>query len=400
MAGRLTALTMEKERAVSAQDFETAAGLRDREEAAARELSAARAAWDSARKLSRRAVAAGDVAAVVSDWTGVPVTRLTEGERHALLGLEEALRERVVGQEEAVAAAARAVRRSRMGLGDPARPAACFLFLGPTGVGKTELAKALALAVFGSERSMIRLDMSEYMEKHAVARLIGAPPGYLGHEEGGQLTEKVRRQPYSLVLLDEIEKAHRDVYNILLQIMDDGRLTDSRGRTVDFTNTLIVMTSNVGEQELSERRQVGFVPAEGREAERQRMEALKRTFSPEFLGRISQVIVFRPLTAEQLCRIAEKELEAVRRRAGALGVVLEWAPGTAEALAGLCGGRGARAVQRLVRSRVEDGLADMLLSGALSSGDRARVVCAGDGPTVVPAEERGQEDMSDSSAPG
>ena len=396
LEGRLTALTAEKEKAASAQDFEAAASLRDREEAAARELSEARAARDSAR----RAVTARDVAAVVSDWTNIPAARLTEGERHALLGLEETLRKEIIGQEEAVAAAVRAVRRSRMGLGDPRRPTGCFLFLGPTGVGKTELAKALARAVYGSERSMIRLDMSEYMEKHAVSRLIGAPPGYLGHEEGGQLTEKVRRQPYSLVLLDEIEKAHRDVYNILLQIMDDGRLTDSRGRTVDFTNTMIVMTSNAGEQELSEYRQMGFVPAEAHQADRQRLEALKKTFSPEFLSRISQVIVFRRLTFGQLCQIAEKELRAVRSRAEALGVGLEWSAEAAQQIAGNCGDRGARAVQQIVRARVEDVLADMLLAGELRGGDRARVVAAEEGTALVPVREEGQEEASDSSAPG
>ena len=399
MEGRLTALTMEKERAVSAQDFETAASLRDRESAAAAELSAARAAWDSARELSRRAVSAQDVARVVSDWTAIPVSRLTEGERDALLGLEAALHRRIIGQEEAVTAAARAVRRSRLGLGDPERPTACFLFLGPTGVGKTELAKALAGEVFGSEKSMIRLDMSEYMEKHAVARLLGSPPGYLGHEEGGQLTEKVRRRPYSLVLLDEIEKAHPDVYNILLQIMDDGRLTDSRGRTVDFKNTLIVMTSNLGERAAEGGSRVGFLSGAESEADERRTEALKRTFSPEFLGRLSQVIVFRPLTEEQLRSIAEKELAAVSRRAGLLGVTLDWTARAVERLVGERGSQGARGIQRTVRLRVEDALADKLLTGELTAGDAATVTAEGDTVAVLPRREA-QPDSSDSSAPG
>ena len=384
--GRLSALTAEKERAVSTQDYETAARVRDRETAAARELSEAHAAWDSAIVQSRRAVTAEDVARVVSDWTGVPTAGLTSSEKDRLLTLEETLGRQVIGQEAAVAAAAKAVRRSRVGLGDPGQPVGCLLFLGPTGVGKTELAKALARAVFGSEESMIRLDMSEYMEKHSVSRLIGSPPGYLGFDEGGQLTEKVRRRPYSLVLFDELEKAHRDVFNLLLQIMDDGRLTDSRGRTVDFKNTLIVMTSNAGESELRERKTVGFAPA-GREVEARRglrMEALKKMFSPEFLGRISEVIVFDPLTEEHLRQIGEKELRTVQQRSSSLGVTLDWTGEALDTLVRCCASEGARALRREIRTRVEDPLAEMLLSGQIIEGDNVLAEREGEGLRLHP----------------
>ena len=347
-----------------------------------------------------RSVTAADVAAVVSDWTGIPAARLTMDERESLLALEEALSRRVVGQGDAVAAAARAVRRSRTGMRDPRRPAGCLLFLGPTGVGKTELSKALAETVYGSEAAMIRIDMSEYMEKHAVSRLIGSPPGYVGHEEGGQLTEQVRRRPYSLVLFDEIEKAHADVFDLLLQIMDDGRLTDSRGRTVDFSHTLIVMTSNAGQRLLRDRKTVGFNAgsAGGVCAEEQKsvvLSELKKTFSPEFLNRISDVVVFRPLTAAETLPITEKLLAAVAERAAGLGLELTWRPEAVGELArrGFDPLSGARELERTVRAFVEDGLAEMLLSGEAAPGDRICLVLRSGAPTLIRQPE-------DSAAPG
>ena len=343
----------------------------------------------------RRTVTAEDVARVVSDRTSVPVTRLTEDEKSRLLRLEDELHRRVVGQNDAVAAVARAIRRSRVGLKDPRRPVGSFLFLGPTGVGKTELCKALSEALFGSEDAMIRFDMSEYMEKHAVSRLIGSPPGYVGFDEGGQLTERVHRRPYSVVLFDEIEKAHEDIYHLLLQIMDDGRLTDSQGRTADFTNTVVVMTSNVGHTGFPGRGlRLGFSgdpDSADRRYENVRaavMDDLKKTFRTEFLNRVSDIIVFRPLEREDVELIAANHLRQVRTRAAALGVEL------------FCGGEalraiseqgydpvyGARALQRLIRSRVEDALAEQLLAGELSSGDRAEIVLLDGEPTVRKAD--------------
>ncbi len=347
-------------------------------------------------------VTAEDVARVLSDWTQIPVTRLTRDDREMLLHLEDALHRRLVGQEEAVESVARAVRRSRVGLRDPRRPMGSFLFLGPTGVGKTELAKTLAEAVFGKEDALIRIDMSEYMEKHAVSRLIGSPPGYVGHEEGGQLTEKVRRRPYSLVLFDEIEKAHEDVFNLLLQIMDDGRLTDSRGRTADFKNTLIVMTSNVGQRALAEHRTVGFT-ADG-EADREQRSVLdrelRRTFRAEFLNRISQVVVFRPLEESQVLIIGEKHLRTVAARAAELGVTLSWTREAAEALCrkGYDPQNGARALERLIRARVEDPLSEMILSGEVSAADSVTISLEGDEVVLRPGEKGPQSDAS--CAPG
>src|SRR5699024_2953727 len=272
--------------------------------------------------------------AVVSDWTGVPVTRLTEDESQRLLHMEDTLHKRVVGQDEAVKAVARAIRRGRVGLKDPKRPIGSFLFLGPTGVGKTELCKSLAEAMFGDENAMIRIDMSEYMERHTVSRLIGSPPGYVGHDEGGQLTEKVRRRPYSVVLFDEIEKAHEDVWNILLQILDDGRITDSQGRTVDFKNTVIVMTSNIGARNLTAMGgKLGFSAEEQgsdpdaekkfETAKEQVMAELRQTFRPEFLNRIDDIIVFRPLTEEDIREVARRMLKTVSARMETMGIHLD-----------------------------------------------------------------------------
>ena len=387
MEQELSALSAEKEEAIGLQDYESAARFRDREEETWQQLEQARLAWDRER---RCAVTAEDVAEVTADWTGIPVARLTEDERSRLLHMEEILRRRVVGQEEAVSAVARAVRRGRMGLKDPRRPVGCFLFLGPTGVGKTELSKALAEAVFGSEDAMIRLDMSEYMEKHAVARLVGAPPGYVGFDEGGQLTEKVHRRPYSVVLLDEIEKAHEDVFNLLLQVMDDGRLTDSQGRTVDFKNTVIVMTSNAGQASLQRRKAVGFdarepTPEREHDDMKERLDReLKRTFRAEFLNRIGDVIVFRSLDREDVRRILDKLLSELRQRTEAAGIDLRWDPAALDALAdkGCDPTWGARALQRLLRDRVEDPLSEMLLSGELSAGDAAVIVLGENGVAV------------------
>ena len=388
---RLSVLAAEMEEAVKAQDFETAARLRDRETEERATLDRAREQWAEDQQGKRNFVTAEDVARVVSGWTGIPVTGLTLDERDRLLDMEEVLHRRVVGQEEAVTAVARAVRRGRVGLKDPRRPVGSFLFLGPTGVGKTELCKALAEAVFGDENAMVRVDMSEFMEKQSVSRLIGSPPGYVGYDQGGQLTEKVRRKPYSVVLFDEIEKAHEDVFNVMLQILDDGHLTDGQGRRADFRNTVIVMTSNVGARTITEKKTaLGFAGTEesGERSYEHICQAvtaeLKKTFRPEFLNRIDETIVFRPLSREDIRAIAENMLRGVEQRMEGLGLGLTVTPEALSLLAetGFDPVYGARPLRRTIRSEVEDAAAEALLSGALREGDTARVE-AEDGKIVV-----------------
>ena len=325
-------------------------------------------------------VTAADVAAVVASWTGIPVRQVTCEEGARLQSLEETLHRRLVGQEEAVRAVARAVRRGRVGLQDPNRPAGSFIFLGPTGVGKTALCKALAQALFGDEKAIIRLDMSEYMEKHAVSRLIGSPPGYVGHEEGGQLTEAVRRRPYSIVLLDEIEKAHPDLFHLLLQILEDGQLTDSRGRRVDFRNTLVIMTSNVGARRLAGEGRMGF-SADAVTADRgAAMSELRQLFRPELLGRVDEIVFFHPLTPQQAQTIAAGMLEELCKRLQSLGYACSVGEEVAPFLArvGFDAAHGARPLRRTIRTRVEDPLAEKLLAGAYQKGDVIRIAVADD----------------------
>ena len=381
----------EKEDAIRSQDFEKAAMLRDAEEDFRRELEREKTLWRSGQNAG--AVGPEDVAAVVSGWTGVPVTTLTQAESRRLLNLEQELHRRVVGQEEAVKAVAKAVRRGRVGLKEPGRPTGAFLFLGPTGVGKTELCKALAAALFGSEEALLRFDMSEYMERHTISRLLGSPPGYVGHEEGGQLTEKVRRRPYSVVLFDEIEKAHEDVWGILLQIMEDGMATDAQGRKTDFRNTVIVMTSNVGAKRITAKGgRLGFAPAADapRETRPQAelraavLEDLKKVFRPEFLNRLDEIIVFQQLDRVQIQSIARRMLEGVGQRLEKLGVPLRFTDKAVEALAdkGFDPDYGARPLRRAIRAQVEDAAAEQLLSGALGEGSAALVDVGEDGLTV------------------
>ena len=381
---KIAALHKDKQAAVDSQDFEKAAQLRDIEKDYQEQVELEHEKRRKHSSGSHRPVTEDDIAAVVSGWTGIPVTRLTEDEGRRLLRMEETLHKRVVGQEEAVRAVARAIRRGRVGLKDPKRPIGSFLFLGPTGVGKTELCKTLAEAMFGDEKAMIRIDMSEYMERHTVSRLIGSPPGYVGHEEGGQLTEKVRRHPYSVVLFDEIEKAHEDVWNILLQILEDGVITDSQGRHVDFKNTVIVMTSNVGASNiLTAGNKLGFdsrnaVTDDKELFERTRttvMEELRRTFRPEFLNRIDEIIVFHRLTEENIAEIARRMLEATSRRMEAMGVKLQADDAAVKELAkeGFDPRYGARPLRRAIQNKVEDAVAEQLLDGTLKSGDTAKV---------------------------
>ena len=334
------------------------------------------------KRLLRRAVGPEEIAEVVSSWTGIPVTRLVETERAKLLVLEERLHQRVVGQEEAVEAVSNAVRRSRSGLQDPNRPIGSFIFLGPTGVGKTELCKALAEVLFDDENAMVRIDMSEYMEKHTVARLIGAPPGYVGYEEGGRLTEAVRRRPYSVVLLDEIEKAHRDVFNVLLQVLDDGRLTDSLGHTVDFTNTIVVMTSNVGSQMIQE------ITKEKGSAEEIRaavQESLASRFLPEFLNRIDETIVFHPLGEEHIHRIVGLQLDILLRQAAKAGITLHYSPGVVDEIArmGYDPVYGARPLKRVIQQQLQNALARELLGGEFVEGDEVAIDFVQDGFTFT-----------------
>ena len=383
---KIAALHREKEEAVTAQDFEKAAQLRDIEKDYQEQVEIERDKWHKQMSVSRGTVTEDDIAKVVAGWTGIPVTRLTEDESQRLLQLEKVLHERVVGQDEAVAAVAKAIRRSRVGLKDPKRPIGSFLFLGPTGVGKTELCKTLAEAMFGDENAMIRIDMSEYMEKHTVSRLVGSPPGYVGHEEGGQLTEKVRRKPYSVVLFDEIEKAHPDVWNILLQILEDGIVTDSQGRRVDFKNTIIVMTSNVGAKNITAAdTPLGF-DGSGEAAKRTEeerfarikdavMAELRQTFRPEFLNRIDEIIVFHQLTEENIRSIARRMLDTIGSRMAAQGITLQADDDAVAALAkdGFDARYGARPLRRTLQNEVEDVVAEQMLDGQLKSGDTAHI---------------------------
>ena len=380
---RLNAVKKEKEAAVTSQDFEKAAKLRDEEQALVKEIDDKKtvAKEESDQKLI---VTEEDIAAVVAQWTGIPVTKIAEEESETLLHLEDELHKRVIGQDDAVTAVAKAVRRARAGLKDPKRPIGSFLFLGPTGVGKTELARALASSLFGDESAMIRLDMSEYMEKHTVSRLVGAPPGYVGYEEGGQLTDAVRRKPYSVILLDEVEKAHADFFNILLQVLDDGRLTDSQGRTVDFRNTVIIMTSNLGAKALHKNStELGFLApkkAEShtndsktkdfKEAKKSVLDAVKRHFRPEFLNRIDEMIVFHPLTEEDLTKIVTILMSDVTKRLEERDLHLEITPEAMKLLVkeGSDFTMGARPLKRAIQRLIEDPVSDLILKGEAIAG--------------------------------
>ena len=406
---KIAALRKEKAEVLAAQDYEKAAQLRDIEQNYLEQAEIERENWRKNLAVNRGTVGEEDIAKVVAGWTGIPVTRLTEDESQRMLKLEEVLHQRVVGQDEAVTAVAKAIRRSRVGLKDPKRPIGSFLFLGPTGVGKTELCKALAEVMFGSENDMIRIDMSEYMEKHTVSRLVGSPPGYVGHEEGGQLTEKVRRKPYSVVLFDEIEKAHEDVWNILLQILEDGIVTDSQGRRVDFKNTIIVMTSNVGARNITAAdKPLGFDGRETEADEKARfdrikqavMDELRRTFKPEFLNRIDETIVFRQLTEEDIRRIAQRMLEITGKRMAQQGITLLADDEAVTALAkdGFDPQYGARPLRRAIQNEVEDAVAEQMLEGKLQSGDTAHI-CLQDGKvTIEKAAAPAQEAPADTAA--
>ena len=372
----------EKAAAISTQDFERAAKLRDEGKRLSEQLEKAKEEWNSKTSHNNTEVTPEDIAQIVSMWTGVPVSQLTEEESQRLLRLEETLHRRIVGQEEAVSAVARAIRRGRVGLKDPKRPTGSFIFCGPTGVGKTELCKALAEAMFGDEDAMIRLDMSEYMEKHTVSRLVGSPPGYVGYDEGGQLTEAVRRKPYSVILFDEIEKAHPDVFNMLLQILEDGRLTDSQGRMVNFKNTVIIMTSNVGARLITEKHtSLGFSAGEDSSSDYKTIcslvtEELKRVFRPEFLNRVDDIIVFHKLSDADIREIAEKMLVTLQRRLEELQVNLTFDETAIAAIAkaGYDPVYGARPLRREISARLEDAISEKILEGAIRAGET--VVCS------------------------
>ena len=374
--------------AIRKQDFEEAAMLRDAEGDFRRELEAGKRRWQAEH--APRAVGEEHIRAVLSQWTGVPVSDPTERDRQALATLEESLHQELLGQDEAARTVARAVRRGRLGLKDPRRPVGCFLLLGPSGVGKTQLCRALAAALFGSQDALLRFDMSEYMEGHSVSRLIGSPPGYVGHDEGGQLTERVRRNPWSVVLLDELEKAHRDVWSILLQVMEEGVLTDAQGRRTDFRNTVLVMTSNLGARHFRAQGRLGFLPEEGTdraEVERAVLAEARRTFAPEFLNRLDGTLVFHPLDGDSLAAITRQLLDQTGERLSALGVSLQVEEEAVRLLAQAGGDRdyGARPLRRAIAAQVEDPAADLLLEGALCSGGTLRVVAEGDRIQVRPA---------------
>ena len=378
---RLEELHQMKEDAIVSQEFEKAAALRDEEKKLKEELNSRMEEWKMKNQRDTQVVTEEEIASIIGSWTGIPVSRLAQEESERLKNLESILHKRVIGQNEAVEAVAKAIRRGRVGLKDPKRPVGSFIFSGPTGVGKTELSKALAEALFGDENQMIRLDMSEYMEKHSVSRLVGSPPGYIGYDEGGQLTEKVRRKPYTVVLFDEIEKAHPDVFNMLLQILDDGRLTDSTGRTVDFKNTVIIMTSNVGAREIVDPKKLGFGSSEesaARDYENMKknvLSELKKTFRPEFLNRVDEIIVFHPLTRNEIGQIAQLMLKEVSARLKARNITVSYTDEAKEYIAekGFDKTYGARPLKRAIQEMVEDRLAEEILDGRIKEGDTVKV---------------------------
>ena len=384
---RLNETEAEKEEAIASQVFERAAALRDDIIKLKNELQAEKENWRKQTAQVNGSVTEKEIAEIVSSWTGVPVSQLTEEESARLLRMEDELHARIVGQDEAVTAVAKAIRRGRVGLKDPKRPIGSFIFLGPTGVGKTELCKALAASMFGNENMMIRLDMSEYMEKHTVSRLVGSPPGYVGFEEGGQLTEKVRRNPYSVILFDEIEKAHPDVFNILLQILEDGILTDSQGRRVDFKNTVIIMTSNIGARLITDKR-VSFGFSQGEDDGNKDIKAsvlaeLKNAFRPEFINRVDDIIVFSKLTKPQIELIAEKMLENLTQRTKAINIDISFEPSVKSALAeiGFDAIYGARPLRREIQNKIEDALSEKILDGSIKTGDK--VLCGYNGEKFI-----------------
>ncbi len=382
---KISELQSEKEQAINSQDFERAAALRDDEKKMIAKRDELKSNWRNQTDHLSGEVTDENIAEIVSSWTGVPVVQLTEEESERLLKLESVLHERLVGQEEAVSAVSRAIRRGRVGLKDPKRPIGSFIFLGPTGVGKTELCRALAQAMFGSENMMIRLDMSEYMEKYSVSRLVGSPPGYVGFEEGGQLTEKVRRHPYSVVLFDEIEKAHPDVFNILLQILEDGILTDSQGRTVDFKNTVIIMTSNIGARLITEKKvNFGFNSGDGGDSgdvKEKVLAELKSAFRPEFLNRVDDIIVFSKLTKFEIGQIAANMLKNLAERLKGIDINISFTDAVIDRLSekGFDPVYGARPLRREIQSSVEDKLSESILDGSVKKGDT--VICDTNGET-------------------
>ena len=391
---KIAGIRKEKEAAITVQDYEKAATLRDEEKKLVEELNSTKENWEKNHSSSEAVVTEKEVAEIISMWTGIPVKSIEETESERLLKLEEILHKRVVGQNEAVSAVAKAIRRGRVGLKDPKRPIGSFIFLGPTGVGKTELSKALAGAMFGDEDAMIRIDMSEYMEKHTVSRLVGSPPGYVGYEEGGQLTEKVRRKPYSVVLFDEIEKAHPDVFNILLQILEDGILTDSQGRRVDFRNTVIIMTSNLGARKITEHKSLGFSagdPDEERDYEQIKSEVMgevRQAFRPEFLNRIDEIIVFHQLDSDDIKQISVKMLGQLTGRLADNKITAEFSEEAIDKIAseGFDPVYGARPIRRVIQSGVEDMIAERMLEGKIKSGDKVKIVVKDDKFDVEAAE--------------
>lgn len=379
----------DKQEAINTQDFERAAKLRDKEKELTVQLEQHKEEWKKSNVGTEDTVTTEDIAEIVSQWTGVPVVQLTTEESERMLKMEDILHERIVGQHEAVTAVSKAIRRGRVGLKDPKRPIGSFLFLGPTGVGKTELSKALAEAMFGDENAIIRLDMSEFMEKHTVSKLIGSPPGYVGYDEGGQLTEKIRRHPYSVVLFDEIEKAHPDILNIMLQILGDGRVTDSQGRTVDFKNTIIIMTSNLGARTITSggKTALGFGSSSGDKAQEEYdsikesvMEELKNTFRPEFINRLDDIIVFRKLSEEDVELIAERMLKSLKARMSDMNINVEFDRSVAHTIGkhGFDPVYGARPIRRAIQSEIEDKLSEKILDGTVKAGESIKVSFEGD----------------------
>ena len=372
-----------RELAVRSEEFERAGEIKKRQEKKQAKIDKVREKWEKDKRSRKLIVSESDIADVVSAWTKIPVQKLTEEENERLRKLESVLHERVVGQEEAVGAVARAIRRGRVGLKDPHRPIGSFLFLGPTGVGKTELCKALAEAMFGTEQALIRVDMSEYMEKHSVSKMVGSPPGYVGYDEGGQLSEKVRRNPYSVILFDEIEKAHPDVFNILLQVLDDGHITDSQGRKIDFKNTIIIMTSNAGAQRIVAPKVLGFAARENAETDYRHMkdgvmDEVRRLFKPEFLNRIDETIVFHQLTRENMKEIVDILLRGIEKRTESqMGLKIVVSPEAKEFLIdrGYDPKYGARPLKRTIQTELEDRLAEALLEGTVKERSEILVTC-------------------------